>query len=166
MEETRNFIDKSNHQQTEKSGFFANYINTLNLLIGGGILGLPYVASKLGLVLFAFSIIIVSFISLFACDLLVQSGHKTKLYTYEDLMEYSIQKISRPNNLKIGTRLVGLIVFLSCLTAIINYAYVIKSTGPEIVKFFLRIFIMPYYSEENCWTGDQDHWFLNGNYRV
>lgn len=145
---------RSDHEpEPEKSGFVAGVVNTMNLMIGGGILSMPYVASSLGYVNFTICSIIVALLSLFTVDLLVQAAEELNVRSYEDVAEKAIYKVLPIKG--IGKRVVGASLFLTSVACVVGYGFAIKSQAPEVIKTLL-------VSAGIC--VDPDIWYLNGNF--
>jgi len=137
------------------SSFTVGVINTMNMLIGAGILSMPYSTANLGYVMFPIYSLIVGFLSFYTVDLLVQACDVIKRYTYEEIAEEAFYRTFGKRN--VGRKIVGTMLFITSIGACLSYGFIIKSQSPELLKTLLLKF------DVACVENASSAWFFDGN---
>ncbi|XP_070566666.1 putative sodium-coupled neutral amino acid transporter 11 isoform X3 [Ptychodera flava] len=137
-------VSKGESDDRDRSSLPGASLNTVNSIIGSGILGMPYAMNLAGLPLGIILMILVSFVTDYSMVLLIKGGELSGTGNYQDLVRAAFGKP--------GYVWLSAIQFLYPFIAMISYNVII---GDTITKVLMRIFHLP---EEDLGT---DHVLAN-----
>lgn len=99
--------------------------NIMNVIMGSGVLGMPYAMNSLGYALFTVLLILFYFLGIFAIQNLVDCCELTNIDSYESMGQKSYGKL--------GRYYVTFCIFLQSFSAMVSFMYIVKSELPEVL---------------------------------
>ena len=99
--------------------------NVMNVILGSGVLGMPYAMNSLGYIVFTILLILFYFLGIFAIQNLVECCEIAHIDSYESMGQKTFGKL--------GRYYVTFCIFLQSYSAMVSFMYIVKSELPEVV---------------------------------
>eukprot|EP00550_Attheya_septentrionalis_P000092 CAMPEP_0198288892 /NCGR_PEP_ID=MMETSP1449-20131203/7254_1 /TAXON_ID=420275 /ORGANISM="Attheya septentrionalis, Strain CCMP2084" /LENGTH=727 /DNA_ID=CAMNT_0043987129 /DNA_START=228 /DNA_END=2411 /DNA_ORIENTATION=- len=107
-----------------KSTIFGTYANLVNVVVGAGIVGIPYAIRETGLVAGSVMVILVAVMTEKSLRLLIETGKHANVLSYETLMECAFGSA--------GFVFISVNMFIMAYGAMMIYLIIIKQTVPML----------------------------------
>ena len=109
-----------------QKNFLASVFNLMNSMIGAGVLALPYVLSRSGILPFFITATVVGVATWYSSTLLLDIARETNLNTLEQIAEKAYGKL--------GRGLAVFAIFQHCFSGVLAYCKVILAELPEVIS--------------------------------
>ncbi|XP_077990701.1 putative sodium-coupled neutral amino acid transporter 6 [Glandiceps talaboti] len=129
---------------TRKGSFWISVFNLTSLILGSGMLGVPYAMMGSGIILFSILLVIVALLGTYSNHLLLKSCDLVNVKTYEDI---GSRALGLP-----GRLLVICAILLQTIGATASYLFISKNELPAIIRTLADA------------GADANDWYLNGTY--
>lgn len=108
-----------------QKNFLASVFNLMNSMIGAGVLALPFVLSRSGMLPFGITATIVGVLTFYSSTLLLDTAKEVKINTLEGLSEEAYGKLGR------NTAVFA--IFQHCFSGVLSYCKIILLELPEAI---------------------------------